>query len=249
MMMKAVVLLCVAAVTLMVVEASSPLGVVYPFPIDTILTCRRPHPSNPGETVEVPTPTLPLVPGENDEVWLPPEVKFRPPGGVIDAAWLVPELPPPGLIDGIHYLHCPPPGQRVPPDPGSAINPSIADTINRSTIELERLGFQPGEQVVIMRFWDEVGFPDCDEAIFEITELPSHYFPPCFASGRCSGESCSLPEGQNCLPSPRNTYLLPVFRWDCCWDYDGAVWKWACGMYLVNIQIVRECYCACRVVY
>ena len=249
-MMQAVLLLCVAAVSLMVAEAGHPLGVVYPFPLDELLTCRRP--GGDGEIIEVPRPTIPLVPGQNDEVWLPEDVRYRPPGGTIDAAWLLGKLKNNSLYEeDVHFMNCPPPNGEPPTvnnPPGSGMLPMV-DTVDMSTEQLEELGFGAGEQSVIMQFWDEVGFPDCEVAMHEVTKLPDYYYPPCYAGGRCSGESCSLPEGQNCLPSPRDTYLLPVYRWDCCWDYDGAVWRWACGFYLVNIQIVQRCYCACRPVY
>ena len=248
-MMKAA--LCVIALTLAVVDASSPLGVVYPFPIDTVLECRRPDSSSVDGTVDVPTPTIPLVPGVGGEAWLPPDVPFRPPRGTIDAAWLIPELPD-GIIEGAHFLECPEeptPLMNPPPQAGSGMRPPMVDTLNQSIMQLENLGFGANEQAVIRRFWDEVGFPECGDATFENTRLPEHYFPRCYAAGVCSGESCSLPDGQRCLPSPRDAVLLPVFRWDCCWDYNGAVWRWACGMYLVNIQITTRCFCACRVVF
>lgn len=255
--MKGVVLLCVVAGLLLVAEASSPLGVVYPFPIDSILKCRQPDPHKPEGTTEVPTPTIPLVPGEPDEVWLPEDIRFRAPPGTIDAAWLLGKLKnETNYIEGVHHQVCPPPDDTPPPvrSPeleilGSAMLPPMVDTINQSTIQLEGEGFTSAEQAVIMEFWDEVGFPECDEAIYEVTELPDYYYPPCYTAGRCSGESCSLPEGQLCMSSTRNTVELPVYRWDCCWDYDGAVWRWACGFYLVNIQIVTQCYCTCRPVF
>lgn len=250
-MMQGVVLLCVVAVLLVVAEASYPLGVVYPFPLDEILTCRRPH---NGDLIQVPTPTVPLVPGRADEVWLPEDVRYRPPPGTIDAAWLLPLLKNATLyMENVHFQDCPPQDEDTPqggplPPPGSGMLP-VVDTVNRSREILEGLGFGAGEQMVIMDFWDEVGFPQCEVAMYEITKLPDYYYPPCYAGGRCSGESCSLPEGQRCMPSPRNTLELPVYRWDCCWDYDGAVWRWACGWYLVNIQIIQQCYCTCRPVF
>lgn len=248
-MMKAVVLLCVVAVSLMVAEAGHPLGVVYPFPLDARLECRRP--AN-GGIAAVPPPTIPLVPGEADEVWLPEDVPYRPPGGTIDAAWLLPEFKNKSYyMENVHFMDCPPPNGEPPTvnvPPGSGDLPMV-DTVDKSIDQIEDLGFSAGEQAVIMNFWDEVGFPECEVAMYEVTKLPDYYYPPCIAGGRCSGESCSLPEGQRCMPSPRNTLEVPVFRWDCCWDYDGAVWRWACGWYLVNIQIIQQCYCTCRPVF
>ena len=246
--MKAVILLCVVAVMLMVAEASSPMGIVYPFPIDSILQCRRPDPHKPGQTFEVPTPTIPLVP-YNDTVWLPEEIRFRAPPGTIDAPWLFPLLPE--YHEGIHILDCEDPEAPGPvrnPEliEGSAMRPIIIDVFNTSEFQLLQLGFSRAEQDVIRNFWDDVGFTECDEPSYEVLRLPPYYYPPCYVNGICSGESCSLPEGQRCLPSTRRTILLPVFRWDCCWDYDLAVWRWACGWYLVNIQIVSQCYCSCR---
>lgn len=246
-MMKAA--LCVFALVFVAAEAGSPLGVVYPFPIDTILRCRRPDSSSPDGISDVPTPLIPLVPGEDDQPWLPESVRFRPPPGTIDAAWLVPALPGGGITEGVHFLDCSEEGNPAMNPVGSGMLPPMVDTLNQSNLQLESLGFGANEQAVIRRFWGDVSFPDCDGAIYEVTRLPNHYFPPCYAGGRCSGESCSLPEGQRCLPSPRNTLELPVFRWDCCWDYDGAVWRWACGMYRVNIQIISRCFCACRAVF
>ena len=248
-MIKAIVLLAAA---LIMAEAGHPAGVVYPFPIDTILTCREPD--GAGGIREVPTPTVPIIPGEADEVWLPEAVRFRPPGGTIDAPWLIPELPG-GIIEGVHILNCeglntttPGPGTMNPI--GSADRPPPVDVFNVSNMILEGLGFfNAAEQAVIRSFWDEVGFLDCDEPIFEVTQLPSHYYPPCYPGGRCSGETCSVPEGQRCQPSLRDTALFPFFRWDCCWDYDGVEWRWACGMYLVNIQIISQCFCSCRPVF
>jgi len=247
--MKALILLCAVAVMSMVAEARSPLGIVYPFPIDSVLQCRRPDPHRPGETVEVPTPTIPLVPF-NDTTWIPEEIRFRAPPGTIDEPWLIPLLPE--FIEGIHILNCAEP--RTPPRSpffidGSGMRPIIVDVFNRSEIELLRLGFSTAEQNVIRGFWDRVGFTECDEPDYAVLRLPEYYYPPCYVGGVCSGESCSVPEGQRCLPSNRNTYLLPVFRWDCCWDYDAAVWRWACGWYLVNIQIISQCYCACRPIF
>ena len=240
--------LCVFALMLVVAEASSPFGVVYPFPIDTILSCRRQDPTNPFGLIDVPTPTIPLVPGEADEAPLPPEVPFRPPRGTLDVPWLVDGFPG-GLIEDVHFLNCPEVPTPAMNPIGSGMRPPGVDTINQSNFQLDALGFGANEQAVIRRFWGEVGFPECDGAIYEVTRLPEYYFPPCVAAGRCSGESCSLPEGQRCLPSPRDTLLIPVYRWDCCWDFDGAVWRWSCGMYLVNIQIVTRCFCACRAVF
>lgn len=241
--MKAVILLCVVAVKLMVTEARNPMGIVYPFPIDSILRCRRPDPHKPGLTFEIPTPTIPLVPF-NDTVWLPEEIRFRAPPGTIDTPWLIPLLPE--LYEGIHILNCDNPGPIRNPDDidGSGIRPVMVDVFNKTEAQL--LSFSTAEQNVIRNFWDTVGFEDCDVPNYDVLRLPEYYFPPCYVNGICSGESCSLPEGQRCLPSTRKTILLPVFRWDCCWDYNLAVWRWACGWYLVNIQIVSQCYCSCR---
>lgn len=251
-MMKAVVLLCVVAVLLVVVEASHPGGVVYPFPIDSLLKCRRPDPSNPGEVIEVPTPTIPLIPGRADEVWLPEPVRFNPPRGTIDTPWLRPELDDAGFIEGVHNIYCDEDLPTINPEIavlGSGMRPPIVDVCNESEAQLDGLGFTQAEQEVIRDFWDVVGFKDCDEAIYELTQLPDYYFPRCYVGGRCSGENCSLPRGQRCMPSTRNTVEIPAFRWDCCWDYLGGVWRWACGWYLVNIQIVTQCYCTCRPVF
>ena len=246
MTMKAVVLLAI----LMVVEGGPrPHGVItYPFPIDTVLRCHAPDSTVPGGIREVPTPTVPIVPGELDQVWLPEEIKFHPPGGTIDAPWLIPELPG-GIIEGVHLLNCEGENSTVMNPIGSGMRPPPVDVFNVSNMILETLGFNTAEQMVIRSFWDEVGFTDCDEPIYEVTRLPSHYYPPCYPGGRCSGETCSVPEGQNCQPSLRDTALFPFFRWDCCWDYDGVEWRWACGMYLVNVQIISQCFCSCRPVF
>ena len=250
MTIKNVILL---AATLMVVEAGfKPPGVIiYPFPIDTVLRCRAPDSTAPGGTREVPTPTVPIVPGEPNQAWLPEEIKFHPPGGTIDAPWLVQELPG-GIIEGVHFLNCEgesTPGPGIMNPIGSGMRPPPVDVFNISNMILEGLGFSVAEQRVIRSFWDVVGFTDCDEPIFEVTRLPSHYYPPCYPGGRCSGASCSVPEGQNCQPSLRSTALFPFFRWDCCWDFDGDEWRWACGMYLVNVQVISQCFCSCHPVF
>lgn len=241
--MKAVILLYIIAVTSMVAEARSPLGIVYPFPIDTVLRCRIPHPTQPGTIIDAPTPTIPLVPGEPGTVWLPEEIQFRPPPGRLDAPWLVPLLPD-GIPEGLLFLHCPRDGDEIPPvmiPTASGMRPPIPPLVEGSLT-----GFNASEQNTIRRFWGRVGFPACDEPIYNVTKLPDYYFPPCYAGGRCSGAGCSLPEGQNCHATTRNTFRVRVFRWDCCWDYDRAVWRWACGWYVVYIQIVTECFCSCR---
>ena len=244
MMMKVAMLLCVVAVMLLVVEARSPLGIVYPFPLDTILHCRQADPNAPDGISEVPTPTVPIVPGEYDEVWLPEEVRFRPPRGTIDGPWLAQKLREAGFRPGVHFLDCD--DNDVSPPPGSGDIPPSVDVIMTSEADLG--GFNVTEQNAIRRFWNRVGFvgAGCSEPIYEKTQLPDYYYPPCYTGGRCSGRPCSLPEGQHCIPSMRNTIELPVYRWDCCWDFNGAVWRWACGFYLVNIQIITQCYCSCR---
>jgi len=252
--MRVLIVLCLAAVLATMVEARSEEGIVYPFSIDTILSeCRIPS-AIAGETMSQGIPTLPLVPGANDEVWLPPAIPFAAPSGTADVPWLRQELERfrDGEFDTIQFETQPLPGDPIG-DPtfvieGSGRFPPV-DTTNRTKEQLAALGYSQAQQDIICDWFNRISFTNCDDAINEVAELPPYYYPRFFVSGRCSGSDCSLPRGQNCLPSPRNTVLLPVLRWDCCWDYEGAVWRWACGWRRVNIQIVTQCYCACRPVF
>ena len=259
--MKVLVVLCLTAMVATMVEARYPQGIVYPFPIDNNLICRNPSDIS-GETVEQATPTLGLVPRRNDEVWLPPEIPFAAPSGTIDVVWLRQLLPEfnNGDYNTIQFERPPRPGDPPIGDPERVIEegdqgsatpiPSLEEregAINQTIEQLNNIpGFSQGERDVIRDWWDRISFPSCDDATYEVTELPDYYYPKYFVGGRCSGNDCSLPRGQNCLPSTRETVLLPVVRWDCCWDYEGAVWQWACGWRRVNIQIVTQCFCACR---
>jgi len=252
--MRVLIVLCLAAVVATIVEARFPQGIVYPFSINAILSeCRIPS-DTPGETISQPIPTLPLVPRANNEVWLPPEIPFAPPSGTADVAWLRQELRrfSAGEFDTIQFEKPPERGDRIG-DPtlvieGSAIF-DVPNPANETKQQLAGLGFTQAQQDTICDWFDRISFPNCDDAINEVAELPPYYYPRFFVGGRCSGNDCSLPRGQSCLPSTRNTVALPVLRWDCCWDYEGAVWRWACGWRRVNVQIVTQCYCACRPVF
>lgn len=242
-------MLCLVIMATMT-EARYPQGVLYPFTIDSILQCRRPNPDVPGEIVDQGTPTLPLVPGPNDEVWLPPEISFRAPPGTIDVVWLRPLLPELNMTD-TQFETSPPPSTPTGNPVGSGQFPPV-DTTMRTRTQLDNIpGFTETERDIIINWWDRISFPSCDDAMNVVAELPDYYWPKFFVSGRCSGNPCSLPRGQSCLPSSRNTVLVPVVRWDCCWDYGNSddsenSWQWACGWRRVNVQVVTQCYCACR---
>ena len=247
-------MLCLVAVLATMVVARSEQGIVYPFSIETVLSdCRIPS-AIAGETVSQGIPTLPLVPGANDEVWLPPAIPFVAPSGTADVAWLRQELERfrDGIFTTIQFETRPLPGDPIG-DPFLVIEGSgpmeFSDTRNMTKELLEGSPYSQAQRDIICDWLERISYTNCDDAIFEVAELPPYYYPRFFVGGRCSGSDCSLPRGQSCLPSTRNTILLPVLRWDCCWDYEGAVWQWACGWRRVNIQIVTQCYCACRPVF
>ena len=215
-----------------------------PFILNNLVACGKDADDDKPSVV----PTIPIAPTDLDKFWLPQSIAVDPPRGNINYQLLEAEymkrygIPfnsslsavviPPGEEGSIDYklTRRPVPVVLYPDSPPINQDPDL----QAQATEFARLN----------------NLGRCDETItFEWVRLPDYYFPPFALTGRCvpATPSCAFPPdaGYQCSPNVRDTQLLDVLRWDCCYALVDKWWMRRCGWRHVRVPTIIHCACEC----
>ena len=213
-----------------------------PFNANKIVTCGLDAVDEKPSDV----PIIPIVANAPDQFWPPESISVRPPTGSIYYKELEEQYMD---LYGVSFNSTftavvPPPDIQFTREPIMSEQLIDGELINRTTDDLTRTYGQVAQELVRLN-----NLLRCDlDIVLEWMKLPDYYYPPYVVAGRCvSPQPCGYPPdaGYRCQPDTRNTLLVDVIRWDCCYVMIDRWWMRHCGWRHVQIESIIHCSCRC----